>query len=47
MQKAGLPVLRFSKWKFLRGSDLIDFIERTQTGNDDRVAARHQGSEQP
>jgi hypothetical protein len=28
MQRAGLRVLRFSKWKFVAGSDLIAFLGR-------------------
>ncbi|NMC19606.1 MAG: hypothetical protein GYA33_04230 [Thermogutta sp.] len=27
MQRLGLPVLRFGKWKFVRGRDLIAFLE--------------------
>jgi hypothetical protein len=27
MQRAGLRVLRYSKWKFVRGRDLIHFLE--------------------
>ena len=26
MRKAGLPVLAYSKWRFVRGSDLIAFL---------------------
>jgi len=30
MQRDGLRVLSFSKWKFVRGSDLVAFLERPQ-----------------
>jgi hypothetical protein len=29
MQRAGLPVLKFSKWKFVTGKSLVEFLERT------------------
>jgi hypothetical protein len=28
MQEDGLPVVRYSKWKFVRGSDLVEFLAR-------------------
>ena len=28
MQRDGLPVLRFSKWKFVSGKALVEFLER-------------------
>ena len=37
MQRNGLRVLRYSKWKFVRGQDLIDFLERAAVG----VTERH------
>ena len=31
MQREGLKVLRFSKWRFVRGVDLLAFLERIET----------------
>jgi hypothetical protein len=28
MQRAGLPVFKFSKWKFVTGKALVEFLER-------------------
>ena len=28
MQRAGLPVIRYTKWKFIRGGALVEFLER-------------------
>jgi hypothetical protein len=28
MQRDGLKVLHYSKWKFVRGADLVDFLGR-------------------
>ena len=28
MQRDGLPVMRFSKWKFVSGKALVEFLER-------------------
>lgn len=28
MQRDGLPVLRFSKWRFVSGKALVEFLER-------------------
>jgi len=32
MQRGGLKVMRFGKWKFFRGADLIEFLAAQQTG---------------
>jgi hypothetical protein len=34
----GLRVLRFGKWQYVLGRDVIAFLERVQTGNPDSVS---------
>ena len=41
MQRDGLKVLRFSKWKFVRGSDLIVFLESAGRGGGRATGGGH------
>jgi hypothetical protein len=34
MQKCGLRMIQFSKWKFFRGADLIDFLGQQGAASD-------------
>ena len=43
MQRDGLKVLRFSKWKFVKGSDVIAFLEGVQGEVNERGQATEQG----
>jgi len=36
MQRAGLAVMRFSKWKFVSGRALVEFLERAAVGETQR-----------
>jgi len=43
MQKEGLRVLKYSKWKFVRGADLIAFLEGQPDTTSGAVSANSPG----
>ena len=43
MQRDGLPVMRFSKWKFVSGKALVAFLERAAVRAAERNGTREQG----